>query len=114
MLMPLFIFSLEQIGQNFIRQKNVSLPKKELNLLKFKIQFLKNLCYFLYLFLVENYGLFPKQFGDIVSKFQIHELKLTLSQGTWKFDRWNLPIVSAPSGAELMAVFSDQLDHNEY
>lgn len=58
---------------------------------------------------VKNYDLFPKRLGDIVEKFNIDELKLTLSQGTWKYDKWGMPSVSAPSGSELRSVFQKEL-----
>lgn len=61
----------------------------------------------------ENYGLFPKQFGDIVSKFNVDELKLSLSQGTWRHQSWGLPAVSAPSGSELFAQFSTSVESSE-
>jgi hypothetical protein len=64
-------------------------------------------------FKVENYGIFPKQFADIISKFNIDELRLSLAQGTWKYDKWGLPIVSAPSGGEYIALFSQNLNETE-
>lgn len=59
--------------------------------------------------LIKNYDLFPKRLGDLVSKFKLDELKLTLSQGTWKNDKWGVPSVSAPSGSELWGLFQNGL-----
>lgn len=59
--------------------------------------------------LVENFESFPKIIGDLVSKFDIDELSLSLSQGKWKYNQWGMPIESAPSGGELWAAFKDQL-----
>lgn len=58
---------------------------------------------------VKNYELFPKRLGDIVSTFKMDQLKLTLSQGTWKYDKWGMPSLSAPSGSELWAIFENGL-----
>jgi len=66
---------------------------------------------------IKNYDLFPKRLGDIISKFKIEELKLSLSQGTWKYDKWGLPSSSSPSGSELWAAFEQGLSNsvtNEY
>lgn len=61
---------------------------------------------------VKNYDLFPKSLGDIVSKFKLDELRLSLSQGTWKHDKWGMPAVSAPSGSELWGLFQNDLPKN--
>lgn len=58
---------------------------------------------------VKNYDLFPKSLGDIVSKFKLDELRLSLSQGTWRHDKWGMPAVSAPSGSELWGLFQSDL-----
>lgn len=58
--------------------------------------------------LVENFDSFPKIIGDLVSKFDIDELSLSLSQGKWKYNQWGMPIDSAPSGGELWTAFKDQ------
>ena len=44
-----------------------------------------------------------------MSKFNIDELSLKLSQGTWKYNEWGMPVLSAPTGSELWAVFSDEI-----
>lgn len=68
--------------------------------------------------IAENYENFSKQFGDIAAKFDIDELSLTLSQGTWRYNEWSLPVKGAPSGSELWAEFGssiplDQLDQKK-
>lgn len=60
--------------------------------------FLKNL--------VNNYHLYPKRLADIVTKFKIKELHLTLSQGTWK---WGMSSVPASTGAGLWIVFESSV-----
>jgi hypothetical protein len=45
-----------------------------------------------------------------MSKFKIEELSLKMSQSTWKYDEWGMPVLSAPTGNELWAVFSNQID----
>jgi hypothetical protein len=56
--------------------------------------------------------LFPKRIADLVTKFQIEELNLKLTQGNWRYDLWSAPILSAPSGAELSASFRNDLQAN--
>lgn len=63
---------------------------------------------------IENYKLFPKRLGDIIEKFQIEELSLTLSQGTWKYNDWGLPKLSVPSGSELWTVFNKDIPDKMY
>lgn len=62
---------------------------------------------------VENFENFPKIIGDLVSKFEIDELSLSLSQGKWKYNQWGMPIENAPSGGELWASFKDQANQNK-
>ncbi len=56
--------------------------------------------------------MFPKSLGDIVSKFKLDELKISLSQGTWKHDKWGMPTISAPSGSQLWGLFQSDLPKN--
>ena len=49
------------------------------------------------------------QFGDIMSKFKIEELSLKMSQASWRYDEWGMPMLSAPTGNELWAVFSEEI-----
>lgn len=40
----------------------------------------------------QHFTLFPKSMGQILSRFKVHELSMTLTQGRWKFDRWGYPM----------------------
>ena len=62
------------------------------------------LCLFL---LVKHFHLFPKSFGEVVNKFQVQELHLSLTQGLWKHAKWGYPVQDAPPGAELWAWFQE-------
>lgn len=53
------------------------------------------------------------QFADIVTKFDIDELSLKLSQGTWRYNEWSLPVKGAPSGSELWAEFGPKTPKNQ-
>ncbi|XP_013389668.1 GPI transamidase component PIG-T [Lingula anatina] len=52
-----------------------------------------------------HYGLFPKSLGEVLAKYSVHELHLSLTQGLWRHRIWGYPVVSAPPGAELWAWF---------
>lgn len=52
-----------------------------------------------------QYRLFPKSLGDIVSTYDVQELHLSLTQGIWRHDKWGYPIHDAPPGAELWVWF---------
>ncbi|XP_070575719.1 GPI transamidase component PIG-T-like [Ptychodera flava] len=52
-----------------------------------------------------HYNLFPKSLGQIISKYSVRELHLSLTQGYWRPEKWGYPIVSAPPGAELWVWF---------
>jgi hypothetical protein len=62
-----------------------------------------------HLFLVSHFNLFPRSFGQIVDKYSVEELHLSLTQGHWKNDLWGYPVVSAPPGAELWVWFQDRV-----
>eukprot|EP01083_Nonionella_stella_P064018 166490_1 len=51
---------------------------------------------------VESYGLFPKSIGQILDKFNVGELHLSLTQGRW-LPSFGAPISPAPVGGELWA-----------
>lgn len=61
------------------------------------------------IFEVRDFSLFPKSIGDIVDQFKIRELKLSLSQGPWKYQQWGLPSDSMPTGGELWSLFDESL-----
>ncbi|XP_004698068.1 GPI transamidase component PIG-T [Echinops telfairi] len=56
---------------------------------------------------VSHYRLFPKALGQLISKYSLRELHLSLTQGFWRTRYWGLPFLQAPSGAELWAWFQD-------
>ncbi|XP_072013804.1 GPI transamidase component PIG-T-like [Amphiura filiformis] len=52
-----------------------------------------------------HYNLFPKSLGQVVSKYSVQELHLSLTQGQWRQDKWGYPVNSAPPGAQLWVWF---------
>jgi phosphatidylinositol glycan class T len=59
-------------------------------------------------FKVDNYRLFPKKIGDIISNFEINELHLTQTQGVWRYGLWGEPAAqNVPSGLELQVWYND-------
>uniref|UniRef100_A0A8C9E792 Phosphatidylinositol glycan anchor biosynthesis class T n=1 Tax=Phocoena sinus TaxID=42100 RepID=A0A8C9E792_PHOSS len=56
---------------------------------------------------LSHYRLFPKALGQLISKYSLRELHLSLTQGFWRTRYWGTPFLQAPSGAELWAWFQD-------
>uniref|UniRef100_A0AC11EHN1 Phosphatidylinositol glycan anchor biosynthesis class T n=1 Tax=Ovis aries TaxID=9940 RepID=A0AC11EHN1_SHEEP len=56
---------------------------------------------------VSHYRLFPKALGQLISKYSLRELHLSLTQGFWRTRYWGTPFLQAPSGAELWAWFQE-------
>lgn len=56
---------------------------------------------------VSHYRLFPKALGQLISKYSLRELHLSLTQGFWRTRYWGPPFLQAPSGAELWVWFQD-------
>lgn len=57
---------------------------------------------------VQHSHLFPRSFGEIISRYEIEELHLSLTEGLWRHVNWGYPVVDAPPGAELYVWFSKQ------
>ena len=54
---------------------------------------------------VHHYHLFPKVIADVVRSNGLAEFHVSLTQGLWRYDRWGMPLVGAPPGAEVWAWF---------
>ncbi|CAH0592331.1 unnamed protein product [Chrysodeixis includens] len=53
----------------------------------------------------------PRSLTEVISRFQVEELHLTLTEGQWRHHQWGYPVLDAAPGAELYAWFSpDVLD----
>jgi hypothetical protein len=52
-----------------------------------------------------SYLLFPKVIAGLVRSNGVSEFHVALTQGLWRYDRWGMPIVSAPSGSKVWAWF---------
>ena len=48
----------------------------------------------------------PRSLAEVISRFQVEELHLTLTEGQWKHHQWGYPVLDAAPGAELYAWFS--------
>ncbi|XP_046842958.1 GPI transamidase component PIG-T-like [Xenia sp. Carnegie-2017] len=59
--------------------------------------------------LFSHYNLFPKSFGQIVAKYSVEELHLSLTQGFWNTNLWGHAIQPAGPGAELIVWFRDSV-----
>lgn len=56
---------------------------------------------------VQHYHLFPMSLGEVLNKFSVQELHLTLTQGLWRHDKWGYPIIDSPPGAQLWVWFQE-------
>uniref|UniRef100_A0A2A4JUH8 GPI transamidase component PIG-T n=1 Tax=Heliothis virescens TaxID=7102 RepID=A0A2A4JUH8_HELVI len=48
----------------------------------------------------------PRSLAEVISRFQVEELHLTLTEGQWRHNQWGYPVLDAAPGAELYAWFS--------
>uniref|UniRef100_A0A4X2JTN6 Phosphatidylinositol glycan anchor biosynthesis class T n=1 Tax=Vombatus ursinus TaxID=29139 RepID=A0A4X2JTN6_VOMUR len=58
---------------------------------------------------VSHYRLFPKVLGQLISKYSVQELHLSLTQGFWRTRFWGQPFLQAPAGAELWVWFQNSV-----
>lgn len=63
----------------------------------------------MYFFSVAHSHLSPRSLGEIISRFQVDELHLTLTEGQWRHKQWGYPVIDAAPGAELYAWFSQEV-----
>lgn len=61
------------------------------------------------LFIVEHSHLSPRSLGEIISRFHVEELHLTLTEGQWRHNQWGYPVLDAAPGAELYAWFAEDV-----
>lgn len=54
-----------------------------------------------------HYRLFPKSLGNVLHKFNVWELHLSLTQGQWKHRNWGYPVEDAPPGGQVWAWFKE-------
>ncbi|XP_022082353.1 GPI transamidase component PIG-T-like [Acanthaster planci] len=54
---------------------------------------------------MSHYNLFPKALGQVITRYSVQELHISLTQGQWRSENWGYPITSAPSGAQLWVWF---------
>ena len=57
----------------------------------------------------QHLNLFPRNLADILSAYQVQELKLSLTQGLWRYEKFGYPIEGAPSGSLVTARFLPSL-----
>lgn len=48
----------------------------------------------------------PRSLTEVITRFQVEELHLTLTEGQWRHHQWGYPVLDAAPGAELYAWFS--------
>jgi len=52
-----------------------------------------------------HFSLFPRTLGDILAAFSVQEVKLSLTQGIWRYEKWGYPLEGAPPGGLVIARF---------
>lgn len=57
-----------------------------------------------------HYDLFPRALGEVVERYHVRELHLSLTQGLWRHRKWGYPVVDAPPGAQLWVWFNPTTD----
>ncbi|KAH3766659.1 GPI transamidase GPI16 [Pelomyxa schiedti] len=55
-----------------------------------------------------NYNLFPKSLARVLLTNSVHDMRLSLTQSRWLYDKWGYPPVAAPLGAELWVEFTSR------
>jgi len=53
----------------------------------------------------QHYRLFPRSLGEVLAKYSVQELHLSLTQGRWRHESWGYPLYDAPPGAEIWVWF---------
>lgn len=62
--------------------------------------------FFLYFLITDHhYNLFPRNFGELVRKYNVTEFHLSMTQGLWRYEKWGYPHFPAPPGAQLWVWF---------
>lgn len=54
---------------------------------------------------VDHCHLFPRPLGELIDRFSIQELHISLTEGLWRHEGWGYPVIDAPPGAELWVWF---------
>uniref|UniRef100_A0A1B6C6L0 GPI transamidase component PIG-T n=1 Tax=Clastoptera arizonana TaxID=38151 RepID=A0A1B6C6L0_9HEMI len=44
--------------------------------------------------------LFPRPFGELIDRYNVQELHISLTGGLWRHEVWGYPVIDAPPGAE--------------
>ncbi|XP_053610775.1 GPI transamidase component PIG-T [Plodia interpunctella] len=53
----------------------------------------------------------PRSLGEVISRFKVEELHLTLTEGQWRHHQWGYPVLDAAPGAELYAWFEPEVSN---
>lgn len=54
---------------------------------------------------VHNSRLFPRALGEILGRYDVDELHISLTGGLWRYETWGYPVVDAAPGVELLTWF---------
>lgn len=51
--------------------------------------------------------LFPLTLGQIIERYNVQELRISLTEGFWRYKQWGYPVVEASPGAEVLVWFKE-------
>ncbi|XP_063903359.1 GPI transamidase component PIG-T [Zophobas morio] len=55
--------------------------------------------------------MFPRALGEIVARYNVQELHVSLTAGLWMYETWGYPIMDAAPGAELWVWFKEDTEN---
>jgi len=60
-----------------------------------------------------HYNLFPRALAEILAKYRVREIDLSLTQGLWRYQRWGIPQSgsAAANGAEVIVMFENNVSN---
>lgn len=56
-------------------------------------------------FVVNHTRIFPRAVGELIQRYELQELHVSLTGGLWRYEQWGYPVVDSAPGAELWAWF---------
>lgn len=56
-------------------------------------------------FVVTHTHLFPRAIGELIQRYELQELHVSLTGGLWRYEQWGYPVIDAAPGAEVWAWF---------
>ncbi|XP_045471303.1 GPI transamidase component PIG-T [Harmonia axyridis] len=55
--------------------------------------------------------IFPRIIGELIERYNVEELHISLTNGLWRYEKWGYPVVDAAPGGEVWAWFKPTTTH---